>query len=77
MAEHDPLFAKEIEALTPEQLAWLEADLRLRRRAAQLAVELGADDSDVYHQLKHLQRSPLARLRLGLNHGRRRPRPAE
>jgi hypothetical protein len=77
LAARDPLFAKEIEELTPEQLQWLEQDLSLRQQAAALARELGRDESDVYHQLKQLRRSPRERLRIGLEHGRRRPRLAE
>ncbi|HEY0477774.1 MAG TPA: hypothetical protein VGD37_09630 [Kofleriaceae bacterium] len=77
LAAHDPLFAEEIEGLTPEQRQWLEDDLLLRRRAARLAEELFLDESDVYHQLKQLRRSPTERLRLGLNHGTGRPRLAE
>ena len=76
-AAQDPLFAKEIEALTPEQLEWLEQDLSLREQAARFAVELGCDASDAYHQLKQLRRSARERLRIGLAHGRRRPRLAE
>lgn len=77
LAARDPLFAAEIEALTPEPRQWLEDDLQLRRRAARLADELLLDQSDVYHQLKQLRRSPTERLRLGLSHGRSRPRPVE
>lgn len=77
LAARDPLFAEEIEGLTPEQRQWLEDDLLLRRRAARLAEELLLDESDVYHQLKQLRRSPTERLRIGLGHGRSRPRPIE
>ena len=77
LAALDPLFADEIEALTPEQRHWLEDDLLLRRRAARLARELLEDESDVYHQLKQFRRSPTERLRLGLEHGTRRPRLVE
>jgi hypothetical protein len=77
LAAHDPLFAEEIEQLTPAQRQWLEEDLRLRRRAASLSRELLEDEGDVYHQLKQLRRSPTERLRLGLNHGRSRPRLVE
>jgi hypothetical protein len=76
-AARDPLFAKEIEDLTPEQQEWLEQDLSLRQHAALLAVALERDESDVYHQLKHLRRSARERLRIGLGHGRRRPRLSE
>jgi hypothetical protein len=77
LAARDPLFAKEIEALTPEQLHWLEQDLSLRQQAAALASELQRDESDVYHQLKQLRRLPRERLRIGLDHGRRRARLAK
>ncbi len=74
LAAADPLFAREVAGLDDEQRRWLEADLELRRRASRLAAELGRDESDIYHQLKHLRRSPLERLRLGLTLGRTRPR---
>jgi hypothetical protein len=77
VAARDPLFAKEIEGLTAEQLRWLEDDLSLRARAATLASELARDEGDVYHQLKQLLRPACERLRIGLGHGRRRPRTAE
>ena len=77
MAARDPLFAEEVEQLSPEQRRWLENDLMLRRRATSLAVELGLDAGDVYHQLKQLNRAPRERLRIGLAHGRRRLRAAE
>jgi len=76
-AARDPLFAKEIEGLTLEQRQWLEDDMDLRQRAAELARELLLDESDVYHQFKQLRRSPTERLRLGLNLGRRRPQLAK
>jgi hypothetical protein len=72
-AARDPLLAEEIARLTPEQQQWLEQDLALRQRADLLAHELKLDESDVYHQLKQLRRSPTERLRRGLNLGRRRP----
>lgn len=31
--------------------AWVERELALRRRAAALALELGLDESEVYHQM--------------------------
>lgn len=77
LAARDPLFAAEIEELTAGQRQWLEDDLQLRRRAARLADELLLDESDVYHQLKQLRRSPTERLQLGLGHGRSRPRRVE
>lgn len=48
LAARDPLFAEEIEGLTPEQRRWLEDDLLLRRRASALAQELLEDESAVY-----------------------------
>ena len=72
-----PPLEEELALLAPEERAWVEADLSLRRRAAQLAERLGLDASDVYHQLKHLARSPSERLRLGLAHGRLRSHRAE
>jgi hypothetical protein len=77
LAARDPLFAREIAPLTAQQRQWLEDDLTLRRRAARLAKDLGLDDGEVYQQLKQLRRSPIERLRLGLAHGRRRPRLPE
>jgi hypothetical protein len=77
MAARDPLFAEELEALSPDQRRWLEDDLVLRHRAALLAAELALDASDVYHQLKQFKRSARERLRIGLAHGRRRLRVAE
>lgn len=68
---------EELATLAPEERAWVNADLSLRRRAAELAKRLELDSSDVYHQLKHLARSPAERLRLGFAHGRLRPRRAE
>lgn len=67
----------ELEQLSPEQRAWALADLALRAEARKLAVTLGLDEGDVYHQLKHLRRTPSERLRLGLAHGRLRRRIAE
>ena len=77
MAASDPQFACEIEGLTAQQRRWLEDDLTLRQQAAALAVDLVADASEIYHQLKQLRRVPRERLRMGLAHGRRRPRSAE
>lgn len=69
----DPLLAQETSDLSDEQREWLEQDLELRRRARDLSRELGYDETDIYHQLKQLRRSPVERLRRGLSHGRRRP----
>lgn len=77
LIERDPLLAAEVATLTTEQRRWLVDDQAIRERAAQLAAELALDESEIYHQLKHLRRSPIERLRLGLAHGRRRPRSAE
>jgi len=76
MAAADPLFAAELVDLSPEERVWLEDELALRRTASRLAVELGHDESDVLHQLKHFRRTPSQRLRLGLSHGRLRTRSA-
>jgi hypothetical protein len=48
-------------------------DDALRARAHDLAVKLGRDEEGIYRTLKNLQRSPSARLRLGLRHGRLHP----
>ncbi len=58
---------------TPEERAWLERDERLRRRAVELAGELGRDVEDMYRALRHLRRTPGERLELGLRHGRLHP----
>jgi hypothetical protein len=68
---------EELAQLTPEQRAWVEADLALRAKAHDLAARLGLDEGDVYHQLKQLRRSPSERLRMGLGHGRLRRRIPE
>jgi hypothetical protein len=67
--------AAELEGLTEAQREEAVDALRLRRRAADLALELGLDAGDVYHQLRQFQRTPLQRLRRGLAHGRRRRIP--
>jgi DNA-directed RNA polymerase specialized sigma subunit len=74
MAERDPLLDQELERLTSTERRWLEEEVGMRRRATELAAELGLDEREVYHQLKQLRRPPLERLRIGLTHGRRRPR---
>lgn len=66
--------AAELDTLPPEQRREALDVLRLRQRAAELAVELQLDPGDVYHQLRQFQRTPLQRLRRGLAHGRRRRR---
>lgn len=65
---------EELAALSDEHRALAEVSLTMRARAQVLALELGLDESDVYHQLQQLNRSPSERLRLGLAHGRLRPR---
>lgn len=77
MAEKDAAFADEIRTLTPAQLEMLEAELTLRDEARALALELGRDVGDIYHQLKQLRREPRERLRIGLALGRRRPQRTE
>jgi hypothetical protein len=46
--------------------------LALREKAARLALELGFDPTDVFHQLQQFARSPEQRLKMGLAHGRLR-----
>jgi hypothetical protein len=70
----DPALDAELDQLTAEQLAAVEHELALRDRAERLASAIGLDTDEVYGQLKHLERSPTERLRLGLNLGRRRRR---
>ena len=67
----------ELALLPPGQRAQAEAVLELRVRARGLALELGLDEGDVFHQLQQLARSPAERLRMGLAHGRARLRIAE
>jgi hypothetical protein len=67
---------EELAALSAEHRELAEASLAVRALARVLAFELSLDESDVYHQLQQLNRSPSARLRLGLAHGRLRPRLA-
>ncbi len=68
---------EELAQLTPEQRAWVQADLALRAQAREIAGRLQLDEGDVYHQLKQLRRTPSERLRQGLAHGRLRRRIAE
>ena len=59
---------------TEEDLqAWVQRDDALRMRARELAAKLGRDEEGIYRTLKNLQRSPSARLRLGLRHARLHP----
>ena len=59
---------------TEEDLrAWVQRDDALRARARVLAARLGRDEEGIYRTLKNLQRSPSARLRLGLRHARLHP----
>jgi hypothetical protein len=51
-----------------------EYELDVRDRARLAARLLDIDESDAYHQLKQLARSPGERLRAGLAHGLLRPR---
>ncbi len=59
-------------SLSDEQRAWVEQDMALRRRAAELARRLGRDEEALYKTLLHFRRSASERLRLGLRHGRLR-----
>ena len=59
---------------TDEDLdAWTQKDDALRARAHDLALKLDRDEEGIYRTLKNLLRSPSARLRLGLRHGRLHP----
>jgi hypothetical protein len=59
---------------TDEDLrVWVLKDDALRARAHDLAIKLGRDEEGIYRTLKNLQRSPGARLRLGLRHARLHP----
>jgi hypothetical protein len=69
--------AEELARLRDEARAWVERDIALRARAAELASRLDLDPSDVYHQLKQFARTPSERLRIGLAHGRLRRRIVE
>lgn len=68
---------QELAGLSAEHRAEAERQLALRARARTLAAAMGVDESDVYHQLLQLARTPSERLRLGLAHGRLRPRLIE
>jgi len=63
---------EELARLSPEHRVQAAALLALRAQAAALAVELGLDAGDVFHQLQQLARTPAERLRIGLAHGRLR-----
>lgn len=52
---------------------WVRRDDALRARVRELAAKLGRDEEGIYRTLKNLQRSPSARLRLGLRHARLHP----
>lgn len=67
---HDPALEEELSRLDAEQRAWAEDQLARRAHAARLADELGLDPDDVFHILRHLERSPSERLSIGLRHGR-------
>ncbi|MFI5302431.1 MAG: hypothetical protein ACHREM_30430 [Polyangiales bacterium] len=66
--------ADELRALNSEQRADFDRLQALHARAAEIAAQLGFDESDVFHTLQQLERTPTERLRRGLAHGRRRPR---
>ncbi len=51
---------------------WIEHDDALRVRARDLARVTGRDADDLYRTLKQLERTPSARLELGLRHARLR-----
>jgi hypothetical protein len=55
-----------------EAQRWLEHDDALRARARALAAQTGRDAEDLYKTLKQLERTPSARLELGLRHARLR-----
>jgi hypothetical protein len=61
------------DAIDEDLQAWVLRDDSLRARARDLAVKLGRDEEGIYRTLKNLRRSPSARLRLGLRHGRLHP----
>jgi hypothetical protein len=63
---------EELAALSPAHRASAKQALALRAQSREIARALRLDEGDVYHQLKQLSRSPAARLRLGLAHGRLR-----
>lgn len=51
-----------------------ERNLALRERARLVAAVTGVDEGDAFHLLQQLARPPAERLRVGLAHGRLRPR---
>ncbi len=61
-----------LETLSDEQRAWFERDTALRRRADELARDLGRDRESLYKTLLNFRRSASERLALGLRHGRLR-----
>jgi hypothetical protein len=68
----DPALEAELARLDADQRVWVERQLELRERAAELSRQLDLDADDVFHILRHLARSPAERLQLGLRHGRLR-----
>jgi hypothetical protein len=61
------------ESLTSEQHEWLRHSEALWKRAHRLAAMHPEHDvSDLYHALRHLERPPAERLRLGLSRARLR-----
>ena len=58
--------------MTDDERRWLEHDDALRARAKDLAVLTGRDPDDLYRTLKQLERTPTARLEIGLRHARLR-----
>jgi hypothetical protein len=69
--------AEELAALSPAEREWAERELALRAQARELAQRLQLDPTDVHHQLKQLQRSPIERLKRGLALGQSRLRIAD
>ncbi|MBK7399501.1 MAG: hypothetical protein IPJ34_25385 [Myxococcales bacterium] len=61
---------QELSQLSASERAWAERQLALRAEAAELATRLQLDAGDVFHILRHLERSPAERLAIGLRHGR-------
>jgi predicted transcriptional regulator len=55
-----------------DEKQWIEHDDALRSRARELAHVTGRDADDLYRTLKQLERTPSARLELGLRHARLR-----
>jgi hypothetical protein len=61
----------ELDALTPEQRAWLIEDERRWARAHEIASRHpGVDVGGIYRVLRNLEKTPTQRLRAGLFHGR-------